>query len=156
MSRLSRLRSIIRQDYLVAKISLIVQLPSNQLVSWRSSYWALFGLALNTFIQSPGTVLAFPEQSGRCLRTSPIICIVDTALILFQYLALRRLGRNHVDTSRLIIRKRFLENEFQTTRTFPYVIATPPISPPPRLFTSNATTAISPQPTVQSRSYFHI
>ena len=95
--------------------SLSAQLPANQVVSWRSAYWALVGLALNTFVQSPGTVLAFPEQSGRSLRTSPIICIVDTILILFKYLAFRRLGMNHVDTARFIIRKRFSERELQDT-----------------------------------------
>ena len=96
-----------------------VQLTNNQVVSWRSAYWAIVGLALNTFMQSPGIVLAFPEQSGRCLRTSPIICFVDTILIIFKYLALRWMGMGHVNSARYIAQERFSVQELDATADQP-------------------------------------
>ena len=85
------------------------QLNSAQRVSWRSAYWALIGLALNTFTQSPGKVLGFPEKSDRCLRTSPVICLADTTLILLEYLAFLWKGKNHVDSARCIVEQREFE-----------------------------------------------
>ena len=85
------------------------QLNSVQLVPWRSAFWALVGLALNTFTQSPGKVLGFPEKSGRCLRTSPIICLADTIFILLVYLVFRCRGKSHVGSARCIVKQRELQ-----------------------------------------------
>ncbi|MCJ1443712.1 MAG: hypothetical protein MMC23_004212 [Stictis urceolatum] len=66
------------------------QPPSANLsvVSWQTAFWALFTLALNTFIQDPCTnssisTESYLASSRRVLRLSPIFCLLDTLRLGF-------------------------------------------------------------------------
>lgn len=51
-------------------------------VSWQSIFWALVPLALNTMVQPTGQTLGLPKRYALMLRSSPIVCVVDCALVL--------------------------------------------------------------------------
>lgn len=56
--------------------------PNGLEVSWQSIFWALVPLALNTMVQPTGQFLGLPKQYALMLRSSPIVCVVDCALVL--------------------------------------------------------------------------
>jgi hypothetical protein len=53
-------------------------------VTWQSAFWSLIPLALNTMTQPAGMVCFLPSSFGTILRSSPLICLIDTVIILEQ------------------------------------------------------------------------
>jgi len=61
--------------------------PKPSQVSWQSAFWALVPITLNTMTQPSGMILDgmildMPSRYGFFLRSSPIICFLDTIYVL--------------------------------------------------------------------------
>ena len=80
-------------------------------VSRQSAFWAIVALGLNTFTQPGGKVLGFPAQYSRALRLSPIVCIVDTLVVLFSVAFFAYQTRSFKDGIRLAARYRCLTED---------------------------------------------
>lgn len=55
-------------------------------VSWQTAFWALAAIALNTCLQDCGRVCAIQKEFGLLVRSSPIFCLVDTLIIILQWM----------------------------------------------------------------------
>lgn len=76
-------------------------------VSWQPAFWALFAVASSTALQDAGQVLGLAASYHIVLRTSPIVCLLDTLDILtgiiFHFkkteplIALRLVGRKRLE-----------------------------------------------------------
>lgn len=55
----------------------------NTEVPWYSALLALVPIALNTMTQPSGIILACPSKYGFILRSSPIVCVLDTIQLVF-------------------------------------------------------------------------
>ena len=81
-------------------------------VSRQSAFWAIVALGLNTFTQPGGKVLGFPAEYSRALRLSPIVCIVDTLVVLFSLAFFCVKTRSFKDGLKLAARYRcFVEDD---------------------------------------------
>jgi hypothetical protein len=57
--------------------------PDNhQQVTWTTILWSLLAVALNTMLQPAGTVCGGPPALGLMLRSSPVICLIDTLYLV--------------------------------------------------------------------------
>ncbi len=75
-------------------------------------FWIIVALALNSMVQPYGRVLDFPSNHAMLLRSSPVICVVDCACIIFDvvswWVAMR--GRWTLrQVAQMAIRRRFRE-----------------------------------------------
>lgn len=55
-------------------------------VAWTTVLYALISFALNTMLQPAGTVCGGPPSLGFMLKSSPIICLVDTLYMCYKLL----------------------------------------------------------------------
>ncbi|CAJ2508799.1 Uu.00g138250.m01.CDS01 [Anthostomella pinea] len=55
-------------------------------VSWQSAAGALVALAVNVCLQDSGDVLSFPKELAVFAHSSPVICLVDSLVIVLQVL----------------------------------------------------------------------
>jgi hypothetical protein len=55
---------------------------NHQQVTWTTILWSLLAVALNTMLQPAGTVCGGPPSLGFMLRSSPVICLIDTSYLL--------------------------------------------------------------------------
>lgn len=83
-------------------------------VSWQVAFWAVFNIALNTFIQSPGTIPTLESVPGRIIRTSPWNCVVDALDIIITILINLTRGVHPARIGLAILAQRNLEPEFTT------------------------------------------
>jgi hypothetical protein len=63
-------------------------LLDQQKVAWTTILYALIGFSLNTMLQPAGTVCGGPPSLGFMLKSSPIVCLIDTVYMcckLLQY-----------------------------------------------------------------------
>jgi hypothetical protein len=79
-------------------------------VSWQTAFALLFGMALNTMAQPCGRVAGYPIEQSIWLRSSPIICLLDTLVMISQLAVYRYLGDSFRDATRRIITFRFLDS----------------------------------------------
>ena len=49
-----------------------------QPVHWQSAFWGLAALAINSAVQDSGRVVGLPAKYQLALKTSPLICLLDT------------------------------------------------------------------------------
>jgi hypothetical protein len=62
--------------------------PAQNAVSWQSAFWSLVPLALNSMAQPGGMVCFYPSKYGAALRSSLILCGIDTLFILKEWIFL--------------------------------------------------------------------
>lgn len=55
-------------------------------VSWQTAFWSLLAIALNTCLQDCGSVCAINRDFALLVRSSPIVCLVDTLIIFLQFI----------------------------------------------------------------------
>ena len=60
-------------------------MASSNEVSWQSAYWSLPALALNSMSQPAGKICGFDASLQIYLRSSPIVCSMDTVFILIRF-----------------------------------------------------------------------
>lgn len=76
-------------------------------VSWQSAFWGLVTIALNTMVQPSGEVLGLPSRSGFVLRSSPLVCVLDTIhtiTVFIKHVSLLKFPRA---AARKVLRDRF-------------------------------------------------
>lgn len=76
-------------------------------VSWQSAFWGLVPFALNSMTQPAGPVCGAPTAMSFMLRSSPIICLIDTMFLLICYLLYIRKTRNFVEAHTQLLLFRF-------------------------------------------------
>lgn len=77
------------------------------ILSWPSACWAMLALALNTMAQPSGRVLGFPQHFSFVFRSSPLICLIDTIVTLFDIIYGVVEHRSIISGVRLTVRDRF-------------------------------------------------
>lgn len=81
-------------------------------VSWHQAFSLLSPLALNTMFQLVGRVLGSSAVNSVWLRTSPIVCALDTLTLIVRLLAYRMFLRTTLRKALLIVGEdRFDEHE---------------------------------------------
>jgi len=53
-------------------------------VPWQNAFWALAAIAVNTCLQDCGRVCELPKEFALLLRTSPVYCLLDSLVVIFQ------------------------------------------------------------------------
>jgi hypothetical protein len=76
-------------------------------VSWQSAFWGLVPFALNSMTQPAGPVCGAPTAISFMLRSSPIICLIDTMFLLILYLYHLYKVRNFVEAHTRLLLFRF-------------------------------------------------
>jgi hypothetical protein len=76
-------------------------------VSWQSAFWALVAIALNSMCQPSGKVCRFPSADSFYLRSSPIVCAVDSLQTILKSICFLLLGHPPRDAVARIARERF-------------------------------------------------
>jgi hypothetical protein len=61
-------------------------LRNQQKVAWTTILYALISFGLNTMLQPAGTVCGGPPSLGFMLKSSPIVCLIDTVYMCFKLL----------------------------------------------------------------------
>lgn len=87
-------------------------------VSWRTAYLNLLPFALCVMAQPSGRVLSLHPRLGPYLRFSPIICGVDTLIILPRISACKICGASLRDSFRNAYTARFPEETNETRRSW--------------------------------------
>lgn len=55
----------------------------NQVI-WQNAFWALAAIAVNTCLQDCGRVCELPKKFTLLLRSSPVYCLLDSLVVMFQ------------------------------------------------------------------------
>jgi hypothetical protein len=68
---------------------------SQHLVSWQSAFWAVAAIFANAFVQNVGFFGELPDNALvlASLRSSPLVCVMDTILTLLETIRLRVRGK---------------------------------------------------------------
>ncbi|KAH9224406.1 hypothetical protein DL95DRAFT_452175 [Leptodontidium sp. 2 PMI_412] len=85
--------------------------PPGNPVTWQSAFWSLVPLALNSMTQPAGMVCFLPSTFGSILRNSPLICIIDTLILLEQLIWHTILLRSPLKAAKLTTEFRFQDVE---------------------------------------------
>ena len=83
------------------------QATRTNVLSWPSACWALIAIGINTMCQPFGRVLGLPHQHSFALRSSPIICIVDSFAMLLQFVCRGIQRRSAFEGVNLTVQARF-------------------------------------------------
>lgn len=79
-------------------------------VSWQSAFWGLVTIALNTMVQPSGEVLGFPSRSGFVLRSSPIVCALDTIYTITVFIKHVSVLKSPRQAARRVLHDRFSDS----------------------------------------------
>lgn len=71
--------------YSLLDCSTFALMASSNEVSWPSAYWALPPLAMNSMLQPAGEICGFDSSLRIYLRSSPIVCAMDTVFIFIRF-----------------------------------------------------------------------
>jgi hypothetical protein len=61
-------------------------MESSDVVTWASAFWGLVAIALNSMSQPAGAVCGTDADVNFELRSSPIVCVMDSILIIWRFL----------------------------------------------------------------------
>jgi hypothetical protein len=86
-------------------------MASSNEVSGQNAYWALPSLAMNSMLQPVGRICGFDASLRIYLRSSPIVCAMDTVFILIQLAFYAYHGHSARWAAREIIAARGLVDE---------------------------------------------
>lgn len=86
-------------------------------VSWQSAYFALPALAMNSMLQPAGRVCGFDPSLRIYLRSSPIVCAMDTIFILVRFAFYAHHRHSVRWSARAIISARSLVDEGHSLET---------------------------------------
>lgn len=82
-------------------------LLTSQEVAWTTVLHSLIAFALNTMLQPAGTVCGGPPTLGLMLRSSPIICLIDTVFLIVRLIYYWTSERNFRRAHARLIRLRY-------------------------------------------------
>lgn len=83
-------------------------------ISWQTAWFSLLPLAIAVMTQPCGSVCGLPTRYRGFLRSSPIICVVDTAYFMSLLVLSCVAAPGHVaETLRALLKERFLDEETQ-------------------------------------------
>jgi hypothetical protein len=74
---------------------------SSQHLSWRSAFFGISGLALNTMFQEAGSFEDIPELLRYVIRSSPIACAADIILTVCRFIDVRQ-DHSLIDALRIV------------------------------------------------------
>ncbi|KUJ14922.1 uncharacterized protein LY89DRAFT_686518 [Mollisia scopiformis] len=80
---------------------------SSNPVSWASLFWGLLPFAINSMTQPSGLVCGADADVGFLLRSSPIICFLDTMLILIRFTSYYFSSGSFCEARNRLVRFRF-------------------------------------------------
>jgi len=72
-------------------------------VSALSAIWAIAALSLNTAYQPAGRILEYAPTHSRALRTSPVVCLADSIVIIISFLNLLFQGHGLRQNARVVL-----------------------------------------------------
>jgi hypothetical protein len=76
-------------------------------VPWYSIFWALVAFSTNSMAQPAGMVCGGPPYVSFLLRSSPIICIIDTLFLFCRLVYYMWTGSNFAEAHKSLLRLRF-------------------------------------------------
>jgi hypothetical protein len=97
-------------------IFFIASIASSNQVSWQSAYWAIIACLVTIMMQISGKVCGAPLRYSVALRSSIVLCAIDTLLILVEFVWMLAVGcsirvaARHVWYDRFAITKDDLDN----------------------------------------------
>ncbi|KAH6865371.1 hypothetical protein BKA58DRAFT_220146 [Alternaria rosae] len=80
-------------------------------VSWQSAYWSVMACSLAVLLQETGKVVNAPYRISYALRASPLICAIDTFLMLLKFMVMLAVGCSPRMAVRHVWYDRFVEDE---------------------------------------------
>lgn len=92
-------------------ITTVLPPPSTQVVPWYSILWALVAFALNSMNQPAGCVVGCTTNVSFMLRSSPIVCALDTLMLLAGLIYYRCCSPSLEDAHIRLLHLRFQDDE---------------------------------------------
>jgi hypothetical protein len=86
---------------------------SNRTIAPGELYWSLFSIALNRIIQPCRSICGFEPSRSIYLRSSPIVCIADTSMLIIRFINCIYQGQSPFRAARDVLKDR--QYDFSTT-----------------------------------------
>lgn len=91
---------------------------SSQPVSWQSAFWPLVACTLNVVIQYTGRVCGAHYCDSYALRSSPLVCIFDTIMMLVKFFLMVSVGCSGTVAAQHVWHDRFEKEDERFCNTF--------------------------------------